>query len=226
MIPEEERLKVMEVTLDMAESMNKIVKYGFPKASMVIDRFHVQKLAYDAVQEIRIKHRWEAIEEENSSKNVAKAQKVKHEPVVLENGETKRQLLARSRYLLFKHKSKWTHSQQERALLLFKYYPDIEQAYNLSTELGAIYNSSKSKGVAYTKLARWYDKIDKVGIKSFNAIANTIYHHYITILNYFNNKSTNASAESFNAKIKAFRHAFRGVRDPSFFLYRLSMVYA
>ncbi|MDO3694323.1 transposase [Wenyingzhuangia sp. chi5] len=32
------------------------------------------------------------------------------------------------------------------------------------------------------------------------------------MLNYFKNRSTNASAESFNAKIKAFRVQFRGVK--------------
>ncbi|WP_317197422.1 transposase [Flavobacterium psychroterrae] len=38
------------------------------------------------------------------------------------------------------------------------------------------------------------------------------------MLNYFDNISTNASAESFNAKIKAFRLKFRGVRNVEFFL--------
>ena len=51
-------------------------------------------------------------------------------------------------------------------------------------------------------------------------------HHYQTILNYFNNRSTNASAESFNAKIKAFRSQFRGVRNVDFFLFRLTQIYA
>ncbi|MEW4922851.1 transposase [Algibacter sp. 2305UL17-15] len=46
------------------------------------------------------------------------------------------------------------------------------------------------------------------------------------MLNYFDNKSTNASAESFNAKIKAFRAQFRGVRNVDFFLYRLTTVFA
>ncbi|MGX5858538.1 transposase [Dyadobacter jiangsuensis] len=43
---------------------------------------------------------------------------------------------------------------------------------------------------------------------------------------FFNNRSTNASAESFNAKIKAFRSSSRGVRDVRFFLFRLSKLYA
>ena len=47
-----------------------------------------------------------------------------------------------------------------------------------------------------------------------------------TILNYFDNRSTNASAESFNAKVKAFRAQFRGVRDIPFFIFRLAKIFA
>jgi transposase len=54
-IPRPVRCKVRKVTLDMAANMGMIVSQFFPKASKVIDRFHVQKLAYNAVQEIRIK---------------------------------------------------------------------------------------------------------------------------------------------------------------------------
>ena len=46
------------------------------------------------------------------------------------------------------------------------------------------------------------------------------------ILNYFDNRSTNASAESFNAKIKAFRAQFRGVKNIGFFLFRLTTIFA
>jgi len=49
---------------------------------------------------------------------------------------------------------------------------------------------------------------------------------YRTTMNYFDNRSTNASAESFNAKIKAFRTQFRGVKNVEFFLYRLTQLYA
>lgn len=49
-----------------------IVSQCFPKASKVIDRFHVQKLAFDAVQEIRIKHLWEALDRENHAIEAAK----------------------------------------------------------------------------------------------------------------------------------------------------------
>ena len=70
-----------------------------------------------------------------------------------------------------------------------------------------------------------YEKV-KSGFKSFNTIAGTIYEHYDEILNFFVNRSTNASAESFNAKIKAFRASLRGVIDIKFFLFRLTKIYA
>jgi len=225
-IPERQRNKVKEVTLDMATSMQKIVSACFPKAVQVTDRFHVQKLALEALQEIRIKHRWEAIDQENKEIQLCKENKQTFTSHKLENGDTVKQLLARSRYLLFKSYKKWTPSQRHRAELLFRYYPDIEHAYNLCQELSGIYHSTKAKEIAMTRLARWYDKVEKSGFKSFNTIAKTIQFNYRTILNFFDNRSTNASAESFNAKIKAFRSQFRGVRNIPFFLYRLSKIYA
>ena len=43
-LPENKRKKVEEVTLDMAVGMEKTVRRSFPKAQLVTDRFHVQKL--------------------------------------------------------------------------------------------------------------------------------------------------------------------------------------
>jgi len=45
--------------------------------------------------------------------------------------------------------------------------------------------------------------VEESGFKQFNTVMNTITNHYRDIFNYFENRSTNASAESFNAKIKA-----------------------
>lgn len=225
-ISSERRKIVKEVTVDMAPNMNLVIKKCFPKAQSVTDRFHVQKLALEAVQEQRIKYRWEAIEEENIAINQAKEQHTNYKEEILENGDTKRQLLARSRYLLFKTQSKWTNSQKLRASILFKLYPNIEKAYNLAQQLKYIYENNTNKSTARLKLAHWYNEVEKEGFKSFNTIARTIQNHYENILNYFNNRSTNASAESFNAKIKEFRNQFRGVRDVKFFLYRLTKLYA
>ena len=225
-LPEGKRRKVKEITLDMAPSMNLVVKRCFPKAIRVTDRFHVQKLTFEAVQEIRIKYRWEAIDNENEAIKSAKNEKVEYEPEVFENGDTRRQLLARSRYLLFKNEFKWTESQKIRAKVLFEQYPQLEKAYKLSMKLSHIFNTSTTSPQAFTRLARWYDEVEKSGFNSFNSVAKSIQTHYQAILNFFINRSTNASAESFNAKIKALRASSRGVRDIEFFLFRLANIYA
>lgn len=225
-IPEFKRRKVKEVTLDMAPNMEMIIKRSFPNASRVTDRFHVQQLACDGVQQMRIAYRWQAIEAESIAMKQAKEANKSYQPDVFENGDTLKQLLARSRYLLFKRKHKWTPSQEVRAKILFEQFPDLKKAYKLSMKLAYIFDNTYDKGVAFTKLARWYQEVETTGFQTFQTIVNSIQAHYQTILNYFNNRSTNAAAESFNAKIKAFRATSRGVRDVKFFLFRLSKIYA
>jgi transposase len=220
------RQAVKEITLDMANSMKLITKKSFPKAVQVTDRFHVQKLALEALQEIRIKYRWEAMDMENQLILKAKSENKKTNLELLTNGDSVKQLLARSRYLLYKSKEKWTDTQKERAQLLFELYPEIKTAYNLSQQLRSIYNCNNDKNVAMLKLAHWYRMVEESGFKNFNIVLNTITVNYKSILNYFDNRSTNASAESFNAKIKAFRSQFRGVRKIDFFLFRLSNLFA
>ena len=117
-IPENKREQVKEVTLDLSDSMRKIVRRCFSRAHRVIDRFHVQKLSYDALQEIRIAHRWEAINEETEAMEQAKLSNKKYEPQLLKNGDSKKQLLAPSRYILFKSADKWTEKQKQRTKLL------------------------------------------------------------------------------------------------------------
>lgn len=143
-----------------------------------------------------------------------------------ENGDSRKQLLARSRYLLFKKESEWSKSQAIRAKILFREYPQIKKAYYLSLGLGFTYHQAKTADVALTRLARWYDQVDRSGFLSFGTIARTIQAHYLNIVNYFHRRSTNARGESFNAKIKAFRSQLRGVRDVAFFLFRLANIYA
>ncbi|MBB6131821.1 ISAon1 family transposase [Mucilaginibacter lappiensis] len=203
-IPQRSRNKVKEVTMDMAANMIKATRRCFSNAVRVVDRFHVQKLAYDAVQESRIKYRWEALDVESKLIEDARRNKQSYQPEIFSNGDTLKQLLARSRYLLFKHRSKWTLSQKERADLLFPRYPDLLKAYELAIRLGNIFTICKSRQIAFKRLAIWYNDVEDAGIDAFKTVARSVHQHYESILNFFDNRSTNASAESFNAKVKAF----------------------
>lgn len=225
-LPDNKRKMVQEMTLDLSPTMKLISRKCFPNASLVCDRFHVQRLMNEAVNDLRISYRWQAIDLENTEIQLGKEIGQRYIPHVFQNGDTRRQLLARSRHIVLKNSSKWTQSQIQRAEILFEEYPEIKMAYDVSAELTQIYNLKIKKEVALTKFAHWYNKVDNLNCKFFKSVIQTMQNNYRDIVNYFDNRSTNASAESFNAKIKAFRSQFRGVKDIPFFIFRLANIFA
>ena len=225
-LPRQARHRVLEITLDMSSTMHAIARECFPNAEQVIDRFHVQKLACDALQELRIEHRWEAINEETNEMENARLEGRKYRARKFRNGETRKEILFRSRLLLFKDPAAWNVKQRKRASVLFELYPDIQKAFALVQRLRRIYSSCKSVAGARLKLALWYNQVNEAGFHSFNSVAASVFAHSTRILNFFNNRSTNASAEAFNAKLKDFRAQFRGVLDIKFFLFRVAKIFA
>jgi transposase len=243
-IPIDQRLQVTAVSVDMANNMEKVARDNFPNASIVTDRFHVAQLVGEAVQEIRIRERWTAIEEENKAIAHSKETGTACEMPTYANGDSTKQLLARGRHLLFKPQSKWGSSQKKRGEILFAEFPHIESAYRLSMALRNIYETAKTRGQAEQLFDRWHELVvrkiqeDEEEIKgavrtptvkktysSFRTVSKSIQAHKDTILNFFPKRITNAMAECFNSKVKAFRAMFRGVKDLSFFLYRVSMIF-
>ena len=238
MVPYEVRRKVKTVTTDLSSAMMLTVRSVFTMATLINDRFHVQQLVSDAVDQMRIAYRWQVLDEENKAIREHRAKrKAAHtrmekdligawEPERMENGETKPQIMARSRHILLMHKSKWNERQKARAAILFRMFPKLEKAYNIYLELVDIYNKKSKPGEARLNLARWYNKVEAFGEDIFSKVVDTFENHNTTIVNYFKDRLTNASAESFNAKIKAFRTQFRGVGDIKFFMFRLATLYS
>lgn len=224
-LPASARETVTEVTLEMAANMELAVKQSFPRAKLVTDRFHVQQLVSEAVQDIRIEWRRAALKEEHDHMKHARKERKPSIPVVYENGATTKQLLARSRYLLCKPSSKWKTQQTERAGILFRKYPQLKLGDDLSMMFRACYEYSTSIPEASEKLQAWYRKVEEKTMDTFLTAAESIRFHESTILNDFLNRSTNASAESFHAKLKNFRTLVRGVRDKKFHLFRIAKLY-
>ena len=224
-IPANIRGDVKEITMDMARTMGHSADCCFPNAQKVIDRFHVVKLVMDAMQHLRVKYRWEAIENENKALKEAKEKKEKYIPEVFENGDTLKELLARSKYLFYKFKTEWTKTQEKRAEILFEKYPLLKKAYDLVVLFRNIYKST-TISQARIRFNHWMYEVVKSKIEVFNTCVNSLDYHLENILNFFANRETNANAESFNSKIKQFRSEVRGVRDAKFFLFRLEKLFA
>jgi transposase len=221
-VPFSTRMKIKEITLDMANNMNWIVRQIAPNAIRTYDRFHVQQIVSDAVQTIRVHFRWEAINQDNEAVARAKELGIKYSPKIFTNGDTKKQLLARSRYFLFKSQDKWTDTQKTRAEILFAHYPTIATAYKLYIQFknSYIYNNNKYN------FADWIKVAYKSGIKEIVSAAKTIETHLTGIENYFINRATNAAIEGFHAKLKLFRQRIRGINDKDFFFFRILQYYA
>jgi transposase len=198
---------------------------SFPNSCKVIDRFHVVRLVLDAMQHIRVKLRWQAIDEENQEIKKAKELGKKYVPTFFENGDTLKELLARSKYLLYKNNTEWTINQTTRATLLFEKYPLLKSVYEMTLSFRGIYRNI-SKIRAHEQFMEWKEKIIALKIDEFNTVVNSLEYYLEDILNFFNYRSTNANAESFNSKIKNFRANLRGVTDVKFFLFRLQKLFA
>ena len=247
------RCKVREVTMDFSDGMRQIILQCFPYATITLDRFHMQQLVTDAMQELRLKHKKEEQKAINEQHKQFKAElKEKYErslkrrkkdkkdkrgrkpirknkafvPERLSNGDTVPELLSRSRYSLMVSGDKWTANQKMRMKLLFERYPDIKEAYSIVHSLRMIFSNPRATWIsAYESIQKWYEKVKAFGNDAFNTAVDTIHDREEEVLNYFINRATNASAESLNSKIKQFRAQLRGVVDIDFFLYRLSMIF-
>ena len=75
------------------------------------------------------------------------------------------------------------------------------------------------------KLHGWYKTVNRCTIREVKSARDAIRSREENVLNYFIARSTNASAESLNSKMKAFRAQLRGVSDLPFFMYRLSTIF-
>ena len=249
-VPEDVRKQVGEITLDFSSSMAAIVEEVFPWAYRVLDRFHMQKMAIDAVNNLRLLHKREAMASENAARTEYKKREKRrrmkmkkaeyfrdgrhHLPQVrafvperLPNGDTLPELLTRSTYLLTMSPNKWTEKQKARAELLFERYPDIKTAFGLSHSLRVIFsNKNATKESAKESMAEWHSKVKKFKNEDMRVLSETLQSREDELLNYFLFHVTNASAEALNTKIKAFRAQLRGIVDLKFFLFRLTRIYA
>ena len=221
-VPFTKLVKIKEITLDLANSMDWTARQIAPNGLHTYDRFHVQQIVTDAVQAVRVKLRWKAIEEENDAVLKARELKVEFRPKTFSNGDTRKQLLARSKYFLYKPSSRWTKTQKQRSEILFKEYPELLKSYNFSLYFRNCY---EYKNIKY-RFEDWIEKVESTSLKEMKVAAQTIKRHLGGILNYFINGSTNAAIESFHAKLKLFRQRIRGIVDKSFFFFRIIQYFA
>jgi transposase len=168
-IPVGLRMKVQTISKDLAENYDWFARTMFMNATRVADKFHVIKLALEELQAVRIRHRQVILTAERKLreglKKEGKSLKNLPPPKRFENDETIKEILAKSRYLLFKFKSEWDEFQAERAKILFREFPEIEQVYDLMCSFRNFYKCKiGNKQNAIKSLNKWYAKTKEIKI--------------------------------------------------------------
>ena len=220
-IPSKIRRNVKTITKDLAMNYDWLARQYFLFADRVADKFHVLQMGFEGLQSIRIRIRQDILTAERTSAEIKKLIKTKR----FENEETVKELLARSRGLLFKFPHQWSDRQLERAHILFREYPEIQDAYLLMLEFRRFYNS-KDTVTAIDKLQKWRLNIQASGISEMQNFAHQVDSHRADILNYFDKKKTNASAEGLNSHLQRFFMNNYGIRNRDFFHFRIKLLFS
>lgn len=240
-------VKVESLTRDFSFLYRKVGNDTLPHATQIIDKFHVIKNLMEAHQDVRVRYRQKKLSKRRKAHNEFKqrekqrlkenehsgerfvAKKFHYKEQRYENGETALELLARSRYLLYKFKSQWIGKQAKRAKVLFEHFPEIAKAYALACQFRD-FMSRKNIGKHFLQidkqLHQWYEDVEDAEIDEMLNFKTLIETNEQQIQNYFLNGETNAMAESINSKIQRFISSNQGVRDRDFFLFRLGLYFS
>lgn len=217
---------VKEITADLSSTYERFCEQSFPGAVVVADKFHVIKHIVEAVQALRLRLKQEEIAKLPATK---KERRQYEKATKLINGESRIEMLTRSRYVLFKRQENWTTSQQKRATLLFETFPLIKSTYDLTQQIRQWLdkqNVGKYEWEIERQLIAWYDNAEQQKLPEVENLIRLISSHEQIIMNYFIKGKTNAKAEAMNSKIQRFITANYGVRDKDFFMYRLAHYYS
>ncbi len=210
---------IKSISCDMAPSYLHFCRTSLPSATIVVDKFHVMRYVYDAVQSVRMDIRAALFEQMPRGKK-----QLKDEGLMSEL-----ELLKRSRIPLSRSKKSWSAAQVSMMEMLFKKQPQLQIAYQLAQDFKQWYdksNAGKSSIALKRELYLWYEKVEKSKLRCFEPCVKMIEKHEEEIINYFQNAQTNAKAERINGKIERFISNNYGVRNLDFTMYRIKGYFA
>jgi len=176
---------VKEITVDLSPAYERFCEQSFPGAVVVADKFHVVKHIVEAVQTLRLR-----IKQEETAKLPAtkKERRAYEKATKLINGESRIEMLTRSRYVLFKRQENWTGSQQKRAALLFEIFPQFKSAYELTQQIRQWLdkeNVGRYEWEIERLLIAWYDNAEQQKLPEVENLIRLISSHEQIIMNYF-----------------------------------------
>ena len=235
------------LTRDLSHTYRKLGDHSFFNASHIADKFHIIKNMMDAMQSVRVRYRQDVLREKRLAYETYKQsekQRLKdcqnqnipyirknfaYTNQIAQNGETHLELLARSRYLLYKYPHQWTETQKRRAMALFEKFPQIQKSYRLACDFRDWYKKEhvgKPKQPIISRLQQWYADVKDADVDEMLNFKSSIERNQLAITNYFSKGHTNAIAENMNGRIQQFISANKGTRNINFSYFKIKKMFA
>lgn len=190
-LPHAEEAKV--VVMDMHEPFRQAVALCLPRASVVVDKFHVLLHVHRALDQVR---------------------------TGVEPRQGKRGDLFHARYLLLTAQERLTPAARARLMALLGRYPQLHCAWMLKETFRAWYRCG-SRAAAEAALAQWEALVREQGPAPFQALFPMLRLWREEILNYFDYPYTNGFLEGKNNRIKVIKRIAYGYRNPQNFRHRI-----
>ena len=194
-IGEEACAKIEHCAIDMSAAFIKAVKNRLPKATMIFDRFHVQRLVSDAVDEVR-REQWRATEK----------------------GTDERKAFKYARYALLKNPWNLTPRQEGALATLQASNKAIYRAYLLKESFADIFRHLFTVRTARRKLKEWLAWASRSKLKPLVKVGRTVRKHFEGIVAYFETGYTTSTSEGFNNKARLVTRRAYGFRSAAAFL--------
>lgn len=184
--PRKERMKVKFVVMDLSMLFRKVVRTMFPCATIIGDRFHIQRLVVWALERVR--------------KTV---QNVFHE---------KRIYFKRNKHILNKKGENLTEEELVCLHEILQQSPKLQRAYALKEAFFKVFSMKDPTSVKMF-LSQWLTLVKESGVEEFRSVLKTFKDWENEILEGLTRTFSNGFTEGMNNKIKVLKRIAFGFKN-------------
>lgn len=176
--------RVEVVTIDMSRGLRSAVSHAFPRAAIVIDRYHIQRMANESVDRVRLRLRKEI-------------------------KRTRGGVYMCHRKLVRKHRGQLTSDEGRQLGRYLELLPELRLAYETKEDFFAIWRAAGSVA-AKARYEEWREACPQELRDDFKPLLTAMGNWGEYVFNYFDHPHTNAFTEASNRRIKDIQREGRG----------------
>jgi transposase len=195
------RAHIETVVIDCHWPYREAIVEALPHVRIVADKFHVIRAVDAAANRVRVRH-GRRIRVVGRDGGLARQNNPRFMPEVWH-----------SRWAFMKRVSKLSHRDADALQPVFEALPEVGIAWMLKEQFAGIYDAP-DRLEAERRLELWLDHITQAGLPEFLNTWRQLQWWRDQILNYFDDRVTNAFAEGVTNKIKVMKRRSYGFRNP------------